>query len=109
MGSEGPRHDPYGFIEVKVVRNGRKVIFHQGLGEWLSVDGVMEEKAKRPRGDLAFESDDEFRVRRFKEATGWDLQMVLRAIEMADNRRPHYDDYPDICAAERRAGWDPNP
>jgi hypothetical protein len=110
MGLEGPKHDPYGFTEVKVVRNGHKVIFHDGLGEWLTVDGVEQhQKHKKLRGAYAFEDEEAFRIRRFKEATGWDLQMVLRAVELADQRRHRDDDYPDICAAERAAGWDPNP
>ncbi len=39
-GSEGPRHDPYGWEEITVTRsNGDEVILHQGLGCWVSVNG----------------------------------------------------------------------
>jgi hypothetical protein len=109
-GQEGPHHDPYGFTEVKVVRNGHKVIFHQGLGEWLSVDGVMQrQKHKKLRKEYAFEDEESFRLRRFKEATGWELPTVILAIQRADDRRRRNVDYADIQAAERAAGWDPNP
>jgi hypothetical protein len=113
MGSEGPMHDPYGFTEIKVVRNGHKVIYHQGLGEYLEIDGEMllqRQQAKtRLRGAHAFEDKQAFIERRFEEATGWSLGMVVRAIRKADQRRHREVDYVDVCAAERAAGWDPNP
>jgi hypothetical protein len=38
-GSEGPRHDPYHFIEITVHRpNGKKVTHHSGLAEWARVE-----------------------------------------------------------------------
>jgi hypothetical protein len=37
-GSEGPRHDPYAYTEIKVTRaDGRWAKIHGGLGEWLVV------------------------------------------------------------------------
>ena len=37
-GSEGPRHDPYGFVEFTLVyREGRIATLHVGLGVWLQI------------------------------------------------------------------------
>jgi len=39
-GSEGPRHDPYGWEEIKVTRsNGDEVTLHSGLSSWVDVNG----------------------------------------------------------------------
>lgn len=38
-GSEGPAHDPYGFVEYSVTTNGRTVKLHCGLGTFLTVNG----------------------------------------------------------------------
>lgn len=38
-GTEGPRHDPYGYEEITVTRpNGDRVTLHQGLVEWVQVN-----------------------------------------------------------------------
>lgn len=40
-GSEGPSHDPYGFVEYRVTTpDGLRVVFHDGLGEELTVNDV---------------------------------------------------------------------
>ena len=38
-GVEGPRYDRYGYEEITVTRNGHEYILHNGLAEWLRVDG----------------------------------------------------------------------
>jgi hypothetical protein len=39
-GPEGPRHDPYAYDEVTIVRdNGRAVVAHLGLDQWIEVNG----------------------------------------------------------------------
>lgn len=40
-GTEGPRHDPYGYTELTVQFRGHEVILHEGLAEWLVIDGTM--------------------------------------------------------------------
>lgn len=35
-GTEGPRHDPYGFTEITVDGRNGKVTFHSGLSTWLT-------------------------------------------------------------------------
>lgn len=37
-GSEGPRHDPYAYRELSVVRGKRTIVLHEGLGEWVKAD-----------------------------------------------------------------------
>lgn len=51
MGTEGPRHDPYGYTEYTVQRpNGDSVTLHEGLVVWIEVnsdryDNVEYERA----------------------------------------------------------------
>ena len=43
-GSEGPKHDPYSYVEVVVARaDGRVARYHGGLIEWCEVNGVRVE------------------------------------------------------------------
>src|SRR5690349_18265847 len=44
-GTEGPRHDPYGWQEITVERNGHCATIHySGLyDDWLEVDGIRFE------------------------------------------------------------------
>jgi hypothetical protein len=39
-GTEGPKHDPYGYQEITVHHRGRVIMLHAGLGEYLEIDGV---------------------------------------------------------------------
>lgn len=38
-GIEGPKHDPYSFTEITYEKGNRKVVIHQGLAEWIKVNG----------------------------------------------------------------------
>lgn len=41
-GTEGPRHDPYSYTEYSIILpDGREVTMHEGLGEYLKVDGEV--------------------------------------------------------------------
>lgn len=71
-GCEGPRHDPYSYIEITVKTNIRTVILHSGLAEWVEVDGVRE--------DLS----EEECLKRFYELTGFSNYL---AIEKAMEKR----------------------
>lgn len=42
-GSEGPRHDPYSYTETTIQTDGGEVLIHEGLGEYVKVDGKMVE------------------------------------------------------------------
>jgi hypothetical protein len=42
-GSEGPRHDPYGYIEVTIDGRNGPVTYHGGLGEWTRAGGNIIE------------------------------------------------------------------
>lgn len=37
-GTEGPRHDPYSYIEYIVTRDGKTTMLHAGLGEYVTRD-----------------------------------------------------------------------
>ena len=65
-GTEGPRHDPYGYSEWIFVRRGKKAILHEGLSEWVSIDGqkntnreicLMEGKDSEIAARLMFEKE----------------------------------------------------
>ena len=45
-GSEGPRYDPYAFKETTIKANGKKVVLHEGLGDWLKIDDQEVEPPK---------------------------------------------------------------
>jgi hypothetical protein len=67
-GSEGPKHDPYGFIEYHAKgKGGKEVTLHQGLGDYLKVGQVRLEV---PKGKSLTEV--------FKEETGLDPHKVER-------------------------------
>ena len=77
-GSEGPHWDPYGYEEWTVVRNGKKIVFHHGLGDWVKIDGVMSP------------SNDADVIKEFEAAVGisiGSLERVYRRIH-SPNRCP---------------------
>lgn len=45
-GAEGPAHDPYSFTEYKFDFRGARYIVHDGLAEWIKVDGKKIENVK---------------------------------------------------------------
>lgn len=75
-GSEGPRHDPYGYTEITVTTNGDVVTYHGGLGEWVRVNGVKVD-------------DDSLAVMLFERHTGMSVEQAMRAYDRA---HPHFDD-----------------
>jgi hypothetical protein len=62
-GSEGPRHDPYGYEEITVHRaDGAHVTLHEGLGTWIEFKDACgtgnkldERDVPRTQIDAAFE------------------------------------------------------
>lgn len=54
-GTEGPRHDPYGFKEVTVEVRGVPVTMHCGLGLWVKHDAVKESFAEVSDAAKCFE------------------------------------------------------
>lgn len=47
-GTEGPRHDPYGYEEITVTRpNGDVITLHQGLVEWVQVNNSQRHGNRR--------------------------------------------------------------
>jgi DNA-directed RNA polymerase subunit RPC12/RpoP len=43
-GSEGPRHDPYSYLEITVTReSGATVCMHAGLIVWIEVNGIRSD------------------------------------------------------------------
>jgi len=99
-GDEGPRHDPYSFVEYTVERKGkRKTTIHLGLVVWCKVEGRPVKKTM-----------NEAKAReRFARYVGWPLEEVERAVGLADRRRERSYDLSGIRAAERAAGWDASP
>jgi hypothetical protein len=44
QGTEGPSHDPYGYMEIDVTRNGHTFTLHAGLVVYVEVDGRDREQ-----------------------------------------------------------------
>ena len=73
-GKEGPRHDPYSYLEVTIVEeygNGiRKIVYHAGLDEFLYVD----ENGNKKWAD----HDDEFTFDQIKKMTGYSRELLMK-------------------------------
>ncbi len=72
-GSEGPKHDPYGWEEVTVTRsNGDEVTLHSGLGSWVAVNGERFAYAQPITLDLIDGEKEEWRLlcKKFEEVAG---------------------------------------
>lgn len=110
-GQEGPKHDPYGYTEIVVERDGCEVVIHCGLGTWMEVDGILVPRKARHNT----KQQEAYITRRFRREIGWDAFEVIAACLKADKHRARklYRStgltFADIEASERAAGWDPNP
>lgn len=74
-GTEGPRHDPYGYEELVVShkremnQKEQEIVLHSGLAEWIEVDGV-----KHVLYDGACETI-------FEDLVGIDPVLLMRIVE----------------------------
>jgi hypothetical protein len=73
-GSEGPRHDPYGYTETTVERNGVSVTLHEGLGTWLEI------------GDRMVTEDETIARDFFETHVGYTPEKIQKFIERARSR-----------------------
>lgn len=89
-GSEGPRHDPYAYIEITVYRLGHIFTFHGGLACWIKVDGVREDFYEETLVEHTFAEA------RFLELTGADIGKWL---DWDAKLHPYVDD-PMGCLAD---------
>lgn len=48
-GIEGPRHDPYGYTEWTWERSGHRIVLHEGLGDWVEIDGTRIDRGTPAR------------------------------------------------------------
>lgn len=53
-GTEGPRHDPYHFTEYHATVRGVEVVLHEGLAEWIEVNGRKPATGRNPRDEFAW-------------------------------------------------------
>jgi hypothetical protein len=82
-GSEGPRHDPYHYEEITVTRpDGRKVVLHQGLAEWMTYfDGrVLRE----------FQDRSHILQSKFEIVAGVSVNVAAKAFHEKTNRPIKY-------------------
>jgi hypothetical protein len=52
-GIYGPRHDPYAYNEITIIRaNGDVIVYHQGMCDWIKINGVevFRDFAITPKG-----------------------------------------------------------
>jgi hypothetical protein len=86
MGSEGPKHDPYHYDEIRFTSTDKSlsVVFHNGLAEWLTVGRVIDGRTYSFVPVHAGYKD----LRRFFEyLTGLTPEGALRAIHQRKERR----------------------
>lgn len=88
-GTEGPRHDPYSYTEITFVKtDGTEIVYHDGLAQWITVNGV-----KQP-------CDYDEHVGLFEELTGiapWRAEVIPDRLEQRRVNR--------LTAAEQRSYW----
>jgi len=69
-GQEGPRDDPFGYVEFRVTMPwGGRIRYHLGLDEWLQVDGG-------PRVIAHLEPSDTAIMLRFEALVGYDVDQL---------------------------------
>jgi hypothetical protein len=88
-GTEGPRHDPYGYDELTFVSLlGRVVTLHSGLMNWLKVNGQIMHPPTEEVNDIPLQE----RINRipalyekmFYQLTGLTVKRALKIIENRD-------------------------
>lgn len=81
-GIEGPKYDPYMYEEYIVHRNGKEIILHLGLQEWIEINGERQE--------VVMKNLDEYLINPieiFEEVTGLTL----------DKFKKYYDKIQNTC------------
>lgn len=79
-GSEGPKHDPYGYEEITVNRSdGRRVTIHYGLGVWA--------RSYHADGRLSGMSNDAAADKLFEKVAGIAPHFAERALKELRERR----------------------
>lgn len=80
-GSEGPRHDPYGYTEIEItMRNGVSAELHAGLGMWLR---FTDSQGTEQQYDNSNSTEKEMEAK-FEEITGWhpgDCENLMHLVE----------------------------
>lgn len=78
-GTEGPRHDPYGYERTTIVRNNRTIVLHFGVGQWAKSTYTNPQTGKATTVD--FNLDDPLQARMFdtffRRLFGCDVQRLL--------------------------------
>ena len=77
-GTEGPRHDPYGFEEITVERDEMKVTAHFGLADYLELNGTRM---------LLSSTDIEYIENMFTQLTGINFKQARRYFDRIENPR----------------------
>jgi hypothetical protein len=63
-GTEGPGFDPYGYTEITAYHNGREVMLHSGLGEYVVVNGTVADDGGDP-------------LKYFTKLVGWNAHQLM--------------------------------
>lgn len=97
-GSEGPAHDPYGYVEVAFHRmNGDVIICHIGLSAWIKLNGKKVE-VRQLSGDF----DDYYNAheRKFLELTGIKFMKAVDIPDILEQRHVR-----SMSKEDRRSYW----
>lgn len=100
-GTEGPRHDPYGWNEISVDREGHTATLHSSglFNDWLEVDGVRFEGREiesywLQRNECERTSNDsggyQLLRRIFRNVLGYWPEEFEEAQNQADARNPYF-------------------
>ena len=81
-GSEGPKHDPYGYNEYSFTQNGKNYIVHMGLAQWIKIDGST----------ITATGDDYDNEEKFLKKHGVDYKQLQKLMSDHYSKNSDYDD-----------------
>jgi len=101
-GSEGPRHDPYGYEEYTVCtkfENGEEkcITMHSGLGMWLKIDGEKIDHGTINMWGEHYNEGERFLSEMFENLTGIPLCKFHKYMDEILNHK--------ICCPKRELEW----
>lgn len=81
-GQEGPKHDPYSFVEYEAEMPTTSLEAHLGLGFWVRTNGG-------PKINITgwnYDRDEQFLNDLFRHATGYTIRQLIRFRDAAKSR-----------------------